>query len=188
MTDLVEGIAPATPRTPKGLLRRLVTYSLGSVVAATCGELAFIAVYGWLAAGNVAASAAGFVGGAVPNYIVNRRWVWGDRRGRRPRSESLLYWTVALCSFGASVEVTDRAEDWARSLTDDRAWRVLLVAGAYLAVAGVFFVVKFVLFHFLVFTGAGPTTTGPTTTGPTTTGPAVAAAPDGQSDAPTTTS
>jgi putative flippase GtrA len=157
------------------LIRRLIAYSLGSVVAATSGELSFVAVYGWLAAGNVAASAAGFVGGAIPNYVVNRRWVWGDRRGRRGRSETVLYWVIALASFGASVLVTDVAEDWARSLTDDRSWQVLFVAGAYLAVAGGFFVVKFVLFHFVVFT-------------PIPTGPADEGAPAEPSGAPTTTS
>jgi putative flippase GtrA len=144
------------------VLRRLVAYSLGSVVAATCGEVAFVAVYGWLAAGNVAASAAGFVGGAIPNYVVNRRWVWGDRRGRRPRNELLLYWGTALASFATSVGVTGLAEGWARSLATTHAWRVALVAVAYLAVAGVFFVVKFAVFHVLVFTpaaSAAPPTT-----------------------------
>lgn len=159
--------------TPRSLLRRVIGYSLGSVIAATIGELSFITVYGWLAAGNVAASFAGFVGGAVPNYILNRRWVWSDRRGRRPVEEVVLYWAVALASFGASVGVTDVAEDWAAHLTDDRTWRVLLVAAAYLAVAGVFFVAKFVLFHFLVFTAKDPV---------------AVAASAGRSDAPTTRS
>ncbi len=137
------------------MLRRLVAYSLGSVVAAICSELAFVVVYGLLGAGNVVASAAGFVGGAVPNYVVNRRFVWSDRRGRRRSSELALYWGTAAVSFAASVVATGAAERWARSLTAGHAWRVALVAGAYLAVAGVLFVVKFVVFHVVVFTPEG---------------------------------
>ena len=140
----------------RGLVRRVITYSLGSAVAAVTGEASFVAVYGWLAAGNVAASAAGFAGGAVPNYVVNRWFVWGDRRGRRTRSELILYWAVALASLGCSVAVTGAAEGWAAGLSDDRAWRVTLVAAAYLAVAAVFFVAKFAAFHFVVFTATAP--------------------------------
>ncbi len=59
---------------------------------------------------------------------------------------------MALASFAASVVATHWAEDWARHLTDDRGWRVVLMAVAYLAVSGVFFLAKFVLYELLVFT------------------------------------
>lgn len=132
--------------------RRLVAYSLGSVVAASCGEGAFVLVYGWLGAGTWAASAAGFVGGAIPNFVVNRRWVWGDRRGRRRGAELGLYWGIATTSYLASVAATAATGSWARGLTDDRTWRVVAVAAAYLGVSGVFFLAKFVVFHLVVFT------------------------------------
>jgi putative flippase GtrA len=127
-------------------------YSAGSVIAATTSELAFLIAYGPGGAGPAVASLAGFVGGAVPNYILNRRWAWSDRRGRSRRTEILLYAAVALSSYGASVVTTRAAQNWARGLIGDRTWRVLLVGAAYLAVSGVFFVLKFVLYHFVVFT------------------------------------
>jgi len=139
---------------PMKLSQRIAGYSLGSVIAAITSEVAFLAAYGPGGAGPALASAAGFVGGAVPNYILNRRWAWADRRGRRRRNEILLYLAVALCSYGASVLATRAAQRWARHLTADHAWRVLLVGAAYLAVSGVFFVIKFLLYHFAVFTAA----------------------------------
>jgi putative flippase GtrA len=138
-----------------GIVRRIVGYSLGSVIAAATSEAAFLLTYGPGGAGPALASAAGFVGGAVPNYVLNRRWAWSDRRGRSRRSEITLYAVVALSSYGASVVVTRAAETWARDLTADHGSRVLLVGAAYLAVSGVFFVVKFVVYHFAVFT-SGP--------------------------------
>jgi putative flippase GtrA len=142
---------PDAPR-PLGLVRRIVGYSLGSVIAAITSEGAFLLTYGPGGTGPALASAAGFVGGAVPNYFLNRRWAWSDRRGRTHRTEIILYAAVALSSYGASVLVTGAAETWARHRTADRQSRVLLVGAAYLAVSGAFFIVKFVLYHFAVFT------------------------------------
>ena len=111
------------------MMRRLTGYSAGSVVAATLGELAFVLTYGWAHAGTTLASAAGFIAAAVPNYVLNRRWAWGDRRGRSRRAEATLYIAVAITSF---------------------------VAAAYLGVSGIFFLVKFVLYERVVFvSGAG---------------------------------
>lgn len=140
---------------PMRLSQRIMGYSLGSVIAAITSELAFLAAYGLGGAGPAIASAAGFVGGAVPNYILNRRWAWADRRGRRRRTEVLLYAAVALSSYAASVLATRATERWAHHVTTDHTGQVLLVGAAYLAVSGVFFVIKFLLYHFAVFT-AGP--------------------------------
>lgn len=136
------------------LTRRIFGYSAGSVVAAATSEAAFIIVLGPLHGGTTWASAAGFVGGAVPNYILNRRWAWPDRRGRDRRTEIILYSVVALGTFLASAVATHWVEAGARHLTGDRGWTVVLTALAYLAVSGVFFVLKFVLYERVVFTPA----------------------------------
>jgi putative flippase GtrA len=134
------------------LTRRIFGYSAGSVIAASTSEAAFVIALGPLHAGTTWASAAGFVGGAVPNYILNRKWAWPDRRGRDRRTEITLYAIVALATFLASAVVTHWAETAARQITDDRAWTVVLTALAYLGVSGVFFVIKFVLYERVVFT------------------------------------
>jgi putative flippase GtrA len=134
------------------LARRITGYSAGSVVAVVISEACFAAAYGWGHSGTTLASAAGFVGGAVPNYILNRRWAWRDRRGRNRRTEILLYMAVAVVSFLVSAVVTHWAEVGARHLTAVRGWQVTLITAAYLGVSAVFFVVKFVIYETLVFT------------------------------------
>ena len=133
------------------LVRRITGYSAGSVVAVIISEAAFAIVYGWVHTGTTWASAVGFVGGAVPNYILNRRWAWRDRRGRNRRSEISLYMAVALSSFVVSALVTHWAAAGARHLAVGGLWQVMLVAGAYLAVSGVIFIVKFVIYETVVF-------------------------------------
>lgn len=138
------------------LTKRVVGYSAGSLVAAATSEAAFVLVLGLLHGGTTWASAAGFVGGAVPNYVLNRRWAWSDRRGRERRTEIGLYALVALTTFLASAVATHWAQSGARQLTSDRGWTVLLTALAFLGVSGVFFVVKFVLYERVVFVPSDP--------------------------------
>jgi len=139
------------------LLRRVSGYSAGSVVAIVISEAAFAASLGWGHTGTTVASAVGFLGGAVPNYILNRRWAWRDRRGRDRRTEVLLYMAVAMATFVVSALGTHWAEAGARQLTADRGEQVALTAAAFLVVSGVFFVLKFVIYETVVFTRAPDT-------------------------------
>jgi putative flippase GtrA len=133
------------------LIRRITGYSAGSVVALIVSEAAFAIALGWGHTGTTLASACGFVGGAVPNYILNRRWAWRDRRGRNRQSEVSLYMVVSLASFLASAVCTHVAEFGARGLTPDKTSQVALVSLAYLGVSAVFFVFKFLLYETVVF-------------------------------------
>jgi putative flippase GtrA len=142
--------SPTVARRP--LIRRLTGYSAGSLVAAATGELAFVATFGWAHAGTTWATAAGFVAAAVPNYVLNRRWAWPDRRGRDRRTEVSLYLVVVSVSFMASVVATHWAEAGAVRVSPDHGWQTLLVAAAYLAVSGAFFLLKFAVYDTVVFT------------------------------------
>jgi putative flippase GtrA len=152
MTARVEAGGRMAGLKRRPLARRFAGYGLGSIIAAATSELAFVIAYAFLHAGTVGASLAGFVGGAIPNYILNRRWAWQDRKGRSRRSEIILYATVSIVSFVSSVFATRWMEEWARHLTTDKTWRVLMIAGAYLFVSGVAFLAKFVLYDLIVFT------------------------------------
>ena len=149
-TDTDDGLLARVRRSP--LVRRITGYSAGSVIAAFTSEVAFAGVFGGLHGGTAWASLAGFIGGAIPNYFLNRRWAWSDRRGRSPRSEVLLYAAVSTVSFLISVVATSYVEDWARDVAVSAGVKAFLVDAAYLAVSGVFFVGKFVAYELIVFT------------------------------------
>jgi putative flippase GtrA len=146
------------------LVRRLTGYSAGSVVAAISGELAFVLTYGWAHGGTTWASAAGFVGAAVPNYILNRRWAWADRRGRSRRAEAGLYGAVALASFAAAAVTTHWAEAGAVRIFSHRGGQTEVIASAYFGVSALFFLIKFALYERVVFVAGAAETHGARTT------------------------
>ena len=130
---------------------RFGRYTVGSVVALVCSEVAFVACYGTNLLGTTASSAVAFVAGAIPNYVLNRSWAWG-RRGRvRVGREVVLYIAVSLFSFAASALATGWMSHKAPHLTGSHTARTALVAGAYLATYGVLFIAKFVVFQVVIF-------------------------------------
>jgi putative flippase GtrA len=132
---------------------RFGRYTLGSVVAVITSEVAFIACYGTGLLGTTPASAVAFLAGAVPNYVLNRSWAFGQRGKVNVRREVVLYTIVSLVSFGASAVGTKWASHWAPHVTSSHVLRTGLVAGAYLVVQGVLFIAKFIIFQKVIFTG-----------------------------------
>ena len=57
------------------LSARITRYTLGSVVAALTSAIVFAILY-VLGAGTTACSIVAFVAGAIPNWMLNRRWAW----------------------------------------------------------------------------------------------------------------
>ncbi len=133
------------------LVRKITGYSAGSVIALLCSQAAFAATLGWAHRGTTISSAVGFIGGAIPNYILNRRWAWRDRRGRGRKSEVTLYMVVSLATFIVSAGVTHVVKDWASHITADRGGVVGLTTLSYLAVSATFFVLKFFIYEKFVF-------------------------------------
>ena len=150
---------------------RFGRYTLGSVVAVVTSEVAFIACYGSGLLGTTPSSAVAFLAGAVPNYVLNRSWAFGQRGKVNVGREVVLYTFVSLASFGAAAIGTKWASHWATHVTDRHVLRTLLVATAYFVTQGVMFVAKFVVFQKVIFTQtAEPQTTAPQTTAPQATG------------------
>jgi putative flippase GtrA len=142
-------------RVPRLLL--WVRYSASSVIAGVISELAFLACY-WLGTAPMVASVVAFAAGAVPNYVLNRRWAWG-RTGRADRTRELLpYVVIVVITAAAAALITTVADHWLRDRIDSHALQTVLVSTAFLGTYGVMFVLKFVLFDRLVF--ARPTQPG----------------------------
>jgi putative flippase GtrA len=135
-------------RVPRLLL--LVRYSASSVIAGAISEFAFLACY-WLGTAPMVASVVAFAAGAVPNYVLNRRWAW-RRKGRPDRTRELLpYVVIVVITAAAAALITTAADHWLRDRIDSHALQTVLVSAAFLGTYGVMFVLKFVLFDRLVF-------------------------------------
>lgn len=128
-------------------------YAVGSVLAGVVSEAVLLAAYGPGLLGPQAASVAGWAAGAVLNYGLNRWWAWG-RRGRASLWRELVpYWTITLTSLAISAWLTGLADRMGPRLFEGEGMRVAFVGGVFLVVYGLMFLVKFALYHYLVFPG-----------------------------------
>jgi putative flippase GtrA len=131
-----------------GLLARVMRYTGGSVIAFTTSEIVLVLGYATGLLGTTGATVAAFFAGAIPNYVLNRQWVW-ERRGRvRVGREVVLYSIVSLVSLVAAAAATG----WAAQAVDgSKAMGTAVVAAAYLVTYGILFVAKFVVFETIIF-------------------------------------
>ena len=132
----------------RGRLLLWAKYSASSVVATAISQLAFALSY-WFGAAAVVATGIAWVAGAVPNYVLNRRWSW------RSQGQMLPYAIIVIGSAIIAALVTTLTSHLVQGI-DSHAWKTLLVTGSYFATYGVLFILKFVLFDRLVFVRPAP--------------------------------
>jgi len=134
-------------RTPA--LLKLWRYGAGSVVAFVSSVVVYYAFFSWAHLGAIGSTWVAFVAGAVPNWILNRRWAW-EKRGRDGVArESALYVMVSIVSLVVSSAVT-KATALAVVHTSHTA-RDLLVTFSYTASVIVLSGLKYLVYDRFVF-------------------------------------
>jgi len=118
-------------------------YSASSVVAVVTSQIAFALCY-WLGSSAVVATLVAWLAGAVPNYVLSRRWAWG-------RQGQLLPYAMIVIGSAVTAALVTTATDHLVQGIDSHAWKTVLVTGSYFGTYGVLFILKFVLFDRLVF-------------------------------------
>lgn len=135
-------------------------YSASSVIATVVSQLAFALCY-WFGAAAIVATLVAWLAGAVPNYVLNRRWTWG-------RSGQKLPYTMIVIGSAVTAAVVTSVTDHLVQPVDSHALKTLLVTGSYFGTYAVLFIVKFVLFDRLVFAKSSPAASGAVRTPVTT--------------------
>jgi putative flippase GtrA len=166
MTTVTNSVQPRTAETraPERGRRgwaRLARAAATSVAATVLSQVVLLAI---LTTGGVPALAStlAWAAGAVLNFVVTRRWVWGRTGRPRVRHELLPYLAVIGLGGLASVGLTTLAGALLTPLDLPHPLWVVLVDGAYVAGYALVFVVKFTLLDRLVF-GRGAARTPATT-------------------------
>jgi putative flippase GtrA len=126
-----------------GRLLLWAKYSASSVIATVVSQVAFALCY-WFGTAAIVATLVAWLAGAVPNYVLNRRWTWG-------RSGQKLPYTIIVVGSAVTAAVVTSVTDHLVQPLDSHLWKTVLVTGSYLATYAVLFMVKFVLFDRLVF-------------------------------------
>jgi putative flippase GtrA len=135
--------------TRTALSARFTKYALGSVVAFVVSNVAFAAFY-VMSASTTACSVAGFIGGAIPNWILNRRWAW-KRQGRPPARQVIGYIGVSIVVLVTTSAATGWTNAQVQSIPPHHGVRLLIVTASYVAVTVVLFFAKFAIYYYWVF-------------------------------------
>jgi putative flippase GtrA len=131
---------------------RITRYTIGSIVAAATSAVVFALMYVG-GASTTACSVVAFVAGAIPNWILNRRWAWALTGKVAIGREVVAYVIVSALTLLASSEATAWTAHQVQSLPSHYGIRVSLVTGSYLAVFAILFVVRFAIYELWIFSG-----------------------------------
>ena len=127
-------------------------YAIGSVIALVTSVVVFACLY-VLGVGTTVDSIAAFVAGAVPNWILNRRWAWGITGRVHVAREVIGYAIVSVLALVAASAATGWTQDQVQSLPAHHGVRVALVTCSYVAVQAILFAAKFLVYEHWVFAG-----------------------------------
>jgi putative flippase GtrA len=132
---------------------KITKYAVGSVVALTTSVVVF-AVMDWVGIRTGIDSAAAFVAGAIPNWILNRKWAWKMEGRVEWMREIVAYTIISVLVWAASTWATGNTQNWTtHHIAPGDGLRVIVTTAAYVFVQAVFFVIKFVIYDKWVFAG-----------------------------------
>jgi putative flippase GtrA len=133
------------------LVQRITRYALGSLVALATSVTVFALLLS-LGTGTTVASVVAFLAGAVPNWILNRRWAWRMNGRIAVGREVVGYALISLLALLAASAGTGWAHHAVRGV-HSHGLRVALITLAYVAVQGLLFGLKFLAYERWVFAG-----------------------------------
>ena len=133
---------------------KVTKYAIGSVIALLTSIIVFAVAYVVLGGHPTTCSILAFFAGAIPNWILNRRWAWKLKGRADFLREIVAYVAISGVVLVASSLGTSAMQSWVKAnVTPHHGIRVLLVTGAYVLVQAVMFVLKFVVYEKWVFSG-----------------------------------
>lgn len=144
LTDALQRVRRST------LGARITRYTIGSLVAFGTSAVVFPLLY-VMGASTTACSIGAFVAGAVPNWVLNRRWAWKIRGRVNFWREIFAYVVISLIQLGATSALTAWTNDRVQTIPPGSGLRALLVTASYLVVFVVMFAGKFAVYEFWIF-------------------------------------
>lgn len=157
---MTEETDPARPSLPLRLWERFrhsrvgttfAKFFAGSLVGMTISQLVLITLYGIGGMSALAAGIIAFVAGAIPNFLINRRWAWGNTQMSTVKREVLPYAIVVGLGGLASSGLSAYFESLIRPEVQSHFLRTALLDIAYVASYGIFFLLKFAVLDRFVF-------------------------------------
>ena len=141
--------------------KRLIRFAPAAILALCATQLTYFI----LQLANVTAGIAGATGwfaGATVSYLVSR-WAW-ERKGRpHLLKETLPFVSISICVGVVLTSTSKLATQQARDMGLHGLDKVLFAQGLYLGANCVTFIIRFLIFHYVLFNdrGSGPDASEP---------------------------
>lgn len=136
-------------RAPEG--KKLVRYSMVSVVSVTVYETLLFITVGLLHWRATSANIFAVCVSAIPSYYLNRAWTWGKTGRSHLMKEIVPFWGMALLGLVFSTLTVDFAKDVSDDATSIHLVQTLIVMFAGLAAFGTLWAAKFVVLNKVLF-------------------------------------
>ncbi len=131
---------------------KITRYAIGSVIALLTSIVVFALCY-VIGLSTTMDSILAFLAGAIPNWILNRRWAWKISGQVAFLREIVGYVLISLLALVCSSAATGWTQDQVQAIPAHHGLRVLIVTASYVAVQALLFVAKFVVYEHWVFSG-----------------------------------
>ena len=129
---------------------RITRYTIGSIVAFSTSAVVFPLMY-VLGLSTTWCSILAFVAGAIPNWVLNRRWAWKIRGKVNFWREIVAYVVISLIQLAATSGSTAWTKQHVENIGRGTGIPALLVTASYLIVFVVMFAAKFGVYEFWIF-------------------------------------
>jgi putative flippase GtrA len=129
---------------------RITRYTIGSCVAFGTSAVVFPLLY-VMGVSTTGCSIGAFVAGAIPNWVLNRRWAWKIRGKVNFWREIFAYVVISVIQLVLTSLSTAWANHQVNGIAPGHGIRAALVTAAYLVVFVVMFGAKFGVYEFWIF-------------------------------------
>ena len=129
---------------------RITRYTIGSGVAFGTSAIVFPILY-VMGFSTTACSIGAFVEGAIPNWILNRRWAWRLSGRIAFGREIVAYVSISVLQLVLTSLTTAWTQQQVQGIPAHTGIRAALVTASYLAVFVVMFAAKFAIYDYWVF-------------------------------------
>jgi putative flippase GtrA len=144
-------------QTPQG--KRVVRYGLVSAVSAVIAFTILTLVYGVLQLWTEVPSALfSNVLATIPNYYLNRRWVWGKSGRSHLWREVVPFWVMSITGIVLALLTASVAHSFSDSHNLSHVARTVVIVGANTAAFGILWVLKFFILNRLFQSLPAPAT------------------------------
>ncbi len=94
-----------------------------------------------------------FIAGAIPNWVLNRRWAWKLQGRPDFGREIVAYVSISVFQVVLTSLTTAWTQQQVQSIPAHHGIRAALVTASYLAVFVIMFAGKFVVYEYWIFSG-----------------------------------